>query len=155
MRLLNGPVEVGLRTVILLEQAFPTTLDMSRLVVLDHCMVHSDLFGGPSSVHPNRSNSHGEIGMKRGLIEDGLQIMRRAGLVQVQVEADGIFYKASEEATGFLNLMDAPIVHELETRAAWALTRFADITDEELHRLMLISVEAPNAQAKKEEDSNE
>lgn len=155
MGLLNGPIEVGLRTVILLAQAFPASFDLGRLVVLDHCVVHSDLFGGPSSVHPNRPNSLGEIGLKRGLIEDGLQIMRRAGLVQVQAEPTGIFYKASEEATGFLNLMDAPLVRELEQRAAWALERFAGTSDDEVQRTLLGSLEDLSNQKRGEREPNE
>lgn len=141
MRLLNGPIEVGLRTVILLSQAFPACFDLGRLVVLDHCVVHSDLFGGPRSVHPNRPNSLGEIGLKRGLIEDGLQIMRRAGLVEVQADPTGISYKASEEAPGFLDLMEAPLVRELEQRAAWALEQFAGVSDDDVQRTLLGSLD--------------
>lgn len=155
MQILNGPVEVGLRTVILLKQAFPAALDLSRIVILDYCIVHSGLAGGPTSILPNRSNSHGEIGIKRGLVEDGLRIMRTAGLVQVQVNTAGIFYKASEDATGFLKLMEAPIVHELESRAAWALERFADSSEEELHRFVLGSPETMNTEIEDPRGSNE
>lgn len=154
MKLLNGPIEVGIRVVILLEKAFPTFLDLGRLVILNHCIVHSDLFGGPTGVHPNRTNSLGELGLKRGLIEDGLQIMRHAGLVHVRVTRMGIFYSASEDAAGFLKLIDAPLVRELEDRAEWVLNRFSNISNDEVQRAMLISLEELRNYTMSVEDEN-
>jgi hypothetical protein len=50
--------------------------------------------------------------------------------------------------------MDAPLVRELDNRAAWALTRFADISDDEAQRSMLISVEELRTE-REENDADE
>ena len=49
----NGPVEIGLRALALLNEAFPACYSMQRLVVFDYLVVHSDdMPGGPTGLHP-------------------------------------------------------------------------------------------------------
>lgn len=104
MLLFNGPVEVGIRTVILLDAVFPEALDLHRITILDHWALHSGMLSNLPSVHPDRANSLGELGLKKGLIEQGIQLMRSAGMVSVIVSSAGISYRATEEAAGFLSL---------------------------------------------------
>jgi hypothetical protein len=137
MLLFNGPVEVGIRTVILLNAVFPQSLDLNRITILDHWTLHSGMFGDLPSVHPDRANSLGELGLKRGTIEQGLQLMRSAGMVSLIASAEGISYRATEEAAGFLGLMEAPLVAALGTRAEWAINHFAELTDTQAHQSML------------------
>lgn len=146
MLLFNGPVEVGIRAVILLNAVFPQSLDLNRITILDHWTLHSGMVSDLPSVHPDRTNSLGELGLKRGTIEQGLQLMRSAGMVSFIASAEGISYRATEEAAGFLGLMEAPLVAELGTRAEWAANHFAELTDMQVHQLMLSplpSVEDP------------
>ncbi len=137
MLLFNGPVEVGIRTVILLNAVFPQSLDLNRITILDHWTLHSGMFSDLPSVHPDRTNSLGELGLKRGTIEQGLQLMRSAGMVSFIASEEGISYRATEEAAGFLGLMEAPLVAALGTRAEWAANHFAELTDTQAHQWML------------------
>ncbi len=137
MLLFNGPVEVGIRTVILLDAVFPEALDLHRITILDHWALHSGMLSDLPSVHPDRANSLGELGLKKGLIEQGIQLMRSAGMVSVIVSSAGISYRATEEAAGFLSLMEAPLVSALEKRAKWAVKRFAELSDAQVHQWML------------------
>lgn len=136
MELFNSPIEVGIRAVALLNAAFPNALDLNRLTVLDHHVLHSGNVSDLPSVHVDRTNSIGEMSQKRRLIEHGLRLMRGAGLVTMELTPTGIFYRASEEANGFLRLMSAPLVRELQVRAEWAVGRFAALSDSQVHHLM-------------------
>ena len=77
---LNSSLEVGMRVLMILVDAFPAHLDINRLVLLDHGLLHSADLDGPESLHPPIPVRVGELGVKRQHIEDGLHVMIRAGL---------------------------------------------------------------------------
>jgi hypothetical protein len=119
-RLFNGPVEVGLRSLVLLVAVFPEGLDLQRLVTLDYLLIHSgDVRGGPQSLHPPSPLRAGEVAVRRGLIEDGLRLYRARGLVVKQLSPDGIRYTADDSAASFLDALSAPYVAALRDRADW------------------------------------
>jgi hypothetical protein len=103
---LNSPLEVGLRVLMLLQEAFPQHLDLNQLVLLDHSLLHSADLGGPESLHPAVPIRAGELGIKREAIEAGLEVMIRAELAQAGVGDGGIEFWASESADGFTNLLE-------------------------------------------------
>ena len=105
---LNSPVEVGVRVLMLLTEAFPTHLDLNRLVLLDHGLLHSADLGGPESLHPPLPIRAGELGVKRRTIEGGLEGLIWAALAQTDVGDDGIQYRAIEDAEGVLGLLASP-----------------------------------------------
>ena len=74
---LNSPIEVGIRVLMILVEAFPAHLDINCLVLLDHGLLHSADLNGPESLHPPIPIRVGELGMKRQHIEAGLQVMIR------------------------------------------------------------------------------
>ncbi|MEU9601737.1 ABC-three component system middle component 2 [Streptomyces sp. NPDC048109] len=121
MRALNSPLEVGVRALVLLAASFPRPLDLAQLVYLDYAMLHSGEMDGPPSVHPSLPASPGELAMKRQLLEQGLVVLMRAGLADVQTNEGGLMYRASEEGPGFLDLLEAPYLAALRERAQWAL----------------------------------
>jgi hypothetical protein len=122
---LNSPLEVGIRALVLLTGAFPRRLDVAQLVYLDHAMLHSgDLDGGPASLHPDLPVGPGELGMRRRLIEQGLIVLMRAGLADMTADDGGFLYGATEEATSFLDVLEAPYVGQLKHRAAWLIAAY-------------------------------
>jgi hypothetical protein len=136
MQPLNSPIELGIRTLVILTAVFPLELDLGRLVLLDHCLLHSADMGGPPSIHPALPARSGELGFKRTNIERGLQVMIRAGLVEAISDAQGIAYRASEEASPFLRLLSSNHVVSLTARAQWLSDRFAALTEQELRNQM-------------------
>ncbi|MGL5824044.1 MAG: ABC-three component system middle component 2, partial [Nocardioides sp.] len=58
---LNGPLEVAVRVLMVLVEAFPEHLDLNRLVLLDHGLLHSADLGGPESLHPPVPIRAGEL----------------------------------------------------------------------------------------------
>jgi hypothetical protein len=119
IQVLNSPVEVGLRALFVLAQAYPVALDISSLVLLDHGILNSADLGGPASLHPPLPGRSGELGMKRQLVEDGLQILVRSELAELALDARGIQFRASEEAYGFTTLLQTPYASGLRERAKW------------------------------------
>ena len=101
MNPLNSPLEVGIRVLMVLQEAFPERLDLNQLVLLDHSVLHSADLGGPESLHPPVPVRASELGVKRQSIEAGLEVMIRAHLAHVGVGDRGIEFWAGEAADGF------------------------------------------------------
>lgn len=140
MQPLNSPLELGVRALIILTAAFPRSLDLDRLVLMDYCLLHSADLGGPTSVLPAVPTRSGELGIKRSVLEHGVQVMSRAGMVDLVTTANGVTYRASEEAAPFLRLVDSPLVESLRSVADWAVAAFGEVPSEDIRtRLRSIS----------------
>jgi hypothetical protein len=109
---------------VLLSETFPRRLDVAQLVYLDHAMLHSGDIGGPSSLYPDLPVGPGELGMRRRLIEQGLIVLMRAGFAEITATEDGFLYGATENAPGFIEILESPYVGELKSRAAWLSAAF-------------------------------
>lgn len=127
---LNGPVEIAVRVLMVLVEAFPEHLDLNRLVLLDHGLLHSDDLGGPASLHPPVPIRAGELGIKREVVQAGLQVLLRSGLAQMETRVDGIRFCASENAEGFARLLETDHALALASRASWVVSHFAGLSDE-------------------------
>jgi hypothetical protein len=137
----NTPVETGVRVLVLLVQSAPQGLDLNRLVLLDHGLLHSADFGGPESLHPSVPLRSGELGVKRRDLAHGLQVMLRAGLVEMVPRDGGIFYRASDGANAFLGLMESEYVARLTSRAGWVMNTLGSLpSDHELRTYMAQTV---------------
>lgn len=133
----NGPVEMGLRSLILLLEAFPYGLDLQRLVVLDYLLVHSgDIANGPASLHPPSPLRAGEVAIRRGLVEHGLHLYGCRGLIARQLDAEGIRYVAEEGAAALLDALSSNYVTGLRERAEWVIEKFSPLTDEEVETVL-------------------
>lgn len=139
MKPLNSPLEVGIRTVVLLAEAFPEAVDIDRLVLMDYCLLHSRDFDGPTSLQPAVSTRSGELGVKRVVLEHGVQLMTRAGMVEVDASSQGITYRASEAAAPFLRLIRSPMLDQLSQVASWVCIHFSSLGNDEIRdRIRLI-----------------
>jgi len=139
MQPLNSPVEVGLRTVIILLATYPRALDIERLVLMDYALLHSADLGGAPSVVPDVPTRAGEFGIKRQVVTHGIQLMATAGMVDLVATDTGICYRAGDEAASFVGALTSPLMAPLQERAAWAAKRLADLSDEEV-RVTLIGL---------------
>jgi hypothetical protein len=137
----NGPLEIGLRSLILLFEAFPEGLDLQRLVVLDYLLVHSgDIPNGPVSLHPPSPLRAGEVAIRRGLVEQWLHLYGYRGLITRQLDGDGIRYVAQEGAAALLDALSSDYVVALRERANWVLETFGSLNDEELEAVLTNSI---------------
>lgn len=133
----NGPLEMGLRSLILLLETFPNGLDLQRLVVLDYLLVHSgDILNGPVSLHPPSPLRAGEVSIRRGLVEQGLHVYGYRGLITRQLSDDGIRYVAEEGAAALLDALSSEYVTALRQRAHWVIETFGALDDQELKAVL-------------------
>ncbi|MDN4163361.1 ABC-three component system middle component 2 [Nocardioides abyssi] len=129
-------MEVGIRSLFLLQHQYPNGFDLGQLVLLDHCVIHAGDLGGPPSVHPELPSRAGELGIKRTVVQRGLGVLYSLGLVDVRPSEDGILFFASEDARQFLRLLTAAHAGKLDESAAWAVETFAGRTADDLRDLM-------------------
>jgi len=128
----NGPIECGLRSLIILEQAYPKELDLQRLVFYDYLLIHSKDANGPESIHPATPYRSGEILVKRHILEQGALLMISRSLVKRNYTTTGIVYQATEKATPFLDSLTSRYTLLLKERANWVLQEFQQYSDEAL-----------------------
>ncbi|MGW5054762.1 ABC-three component system middle component 2 [Actinokineospora sp. NPDC004072] len=131
---LNGPLEYGVRILVMLTEAYPGQLDINHLVLLDHSVLHTAEFGGPPSIHPSHAMHPGELGVRRASVEKGLRVMVRAGLVDMRASAAGIRYEAGDEAHSFVSGLASSYIAALRDRTRWVVEQFGSLTEEEIRR---------------------
>jgi len=122
MTTLNSPLELGVRALVLLTAAYPASVTLDKITVMDHYLLHSGDLDGPESIAPALSTRGGETSVKRSVLEHGLQLMVRAGLVDLRPAADGLRFQASESAAPFLQLIRSSYIGQLREVAGWVVS---------------------------------
>jgi hypothetical protein len=130
--LFNSAFETGLRSVAILAEACPEEFDIQRLLYFDYLVVHSKDADGPDSLHPNTPLRNGELLVRRGVIERGLQLYISRNLIERRARSGGLYYAASEAAGPFLECLESLYSRTLRERAAWAINAFSKFDDNEL-----------------------
>lgn len=132
----NGPIEIGLRALSLLSEAFPARYSLQRLVVSDYLLVHSDdLPGGPPGLHPKTPHRGGELLVRRSVLEQGLMLYQSRGLLERHYTETGVMFAATERTAGFLDALSSGYAAELRERAAWMVSLFGEVTDGDLLKI--------------------
>src|SRR6478672_1772276 len=104
----NGPIEIGLRALTLLSEAFPAPYSLQRLVVSDYLLVHSDdLPDGPPGLHPKTPHRGGELLVRRAVLEQGLMLYQSRGLLERHYTEKGVMFAATERTAGFLDALSS------------------------------------------------
>ena len=133
----NGPIEIGLRAISILSEAYPTGYSLQRLIICDYLSVHSDdIIGGPKGLHPKTPHRSSELLVRRDVLQKGLLLYMGKGLAVQQFQKNGITYAATEETGSFLDMLQTAYVIELRQRTAWLVDTFDDMTDKDLSSLV-------------------
>lgn len=134
-QLFNSAVELGLRALCVLVETHPRACDLQRLVLFDYLLVHSaDVDGGPESLHPAIPQRGTEVLVRRAILEPGLALYTRRGLICTTAEADGFTYTASDRGSAFLDTLRAEYVAMLRERARWISATFGELPTSEIRR---------------------
>lgn len=132
----NGPIEIGLRAVALLCEAFPAQYSLQRLVVSDYLLVHSDDWpNGPPGLHPKTPHRANELLVRRAMLEKGLMLYQSRGLLDRHYTDSGVMFSATDRTAGFLDALSSGYASELRKRAVWLVTLFGEFADAELLRI--------------------
>jgi hypothetical protein len=122
----NSPLEIGIRSLIILTAVYPRSLDLQFLVFFDYFTVHSGDVEGPDSLHAPLPLRSGELTIKRGLIERGLLLMISRDLVEHLVSSNGFEYRALDNASAFLSMLSSPYINKLKERAEWVAQTYGN-----------------------------
>jgi hypothetical protein len=131
---LNGPLEYGVRVLVMLTVAYPEQLDINHLVLLDHSVLHTADLGGPPSIHPDLPLHSGELGVRRANVEEGLRVMLRAGLIDMRTPSAGIRYQAGDEAYSFVSGLASSYIAELRDRTRWVVEQFGTLSEAQIRQ---------------------
>jgi hypothetical protein len=134
--LFNGALETGIRAVVMLDAMYPEASDLTRLTWLDHLVVHTRDIGGPESLHPDVPQRIGELLVRRRLVEQGLQLMRRLQMIDTIVDGKGIRYRAREQASALIDCMRTSYAVALRERAEWLAGHLSEMSDGEINKLI-------------------
>lgn len=129
----NGPIEIGLRALVVLTEAFPAAYSLQRLVISDYLVVHSDDADGPQGLHPQTPRRSGELFVRRESLQRGLLLYQSRGLIECRYEPNGIVFAATETSAAFIDVLESQYVSELRLRTEWLISRFQGMADKELH----------------------
>jgi hypothetical protein len=131
----NNPVETGLRSLIILDAAYPKSLDLQKLIYFDYMTVHTgDMPAGPESIHPSIPNRSGELLVRRKLIENGIEYFVRKKFIDKIFNENGIEYLLNENATMFLDMLDEVYILNLKGKAKWVIETYLDWNSIELDK---------------------
>lgn len=133
----NSPVELGFRTLVFLNEAFPNEFSLRQLVIFDYLIVHSDdVAGGPEGLHPQTPYRSGELLVRREPLQAGIQLFHGRGLIDKIYRPTGVFFAASDHSESFLDVIEAEYSMTLRDRARWAVETFGDQSVDELDELV-------------------
>jgi hypothetical protein len=134
--LFNSALETGVRAVVILDAIFPRAFDLTHLSWCDHLVVHTSDIGGPESLHPDIPQRTGELLVRRRLVEEGVQLMRRLHMIDANIDAVGIRFSASEDASAFVESLRSEYSRGLKSRAKWLSAFLERMPDEQLAALI-------------------
>jgi hypothetical protein len=117
--LLNGPVELALRILILVNEQADQVWTVDNLLVLDHMAVHSADFEGPPSLHPPFPLRSADIGARRTAVRQAIELLIHRGLFMTELSGGGITFRAGDEVHSLAGLLGSPYAEELRLRAQW------------------------------------
>ncbi len=126
----NGALEVGLRSLAILTDAYPSSYSLQRLVVFDYLLIHSDdIPGGPAGLHPKTPHRGSEILVRRNALQEGLLLYQSRGLVDRIYQDGGVYFSATDRSAAFLDVLCAPYIRGLRERATWVIDNYGTLAD--------------------------
>lgn len=128
---LNGPVEVGTRALMILVESFPDVRTLDHLILLDHGVLHSADWGGPTSLHPPLPQRVGELGVRRDAVLAGLQLMVRVRLAEPWPIEAGIGFRAKDAAQHFTDVLVSSHARALRASVRWSVQRFGPLSTDD------------------------
>ena len=132
----NGPVETGMRTILILHATFPQELDIQRLTALDYLIVRTSLLDGPPDLHPSTPIMTPVTQVRRKAVYAGLDLMISRELVERTIKEQGIYYRAGEYSTFFVESLATSYVQKMLHRAEWIANFFEGYDDDGFESLM-------------------
>ncbi|MGV0751429.1 ABC-three component system middle component 2 [Empedobacter brevis] len=126
----NNPLEVGLRLLCILNEAYPKKISLQSLIYVDYIIIHSgDFDSAIESIHAPVPYRESEIYIRRNLIKSSLDFLLNKSLIEISYDVNGITYLASENSTPFLENLSENYTLELIKRVDWFFNKYESINE--------------------------
>lgn len=126
----NNPLEIGLRLLSILNEAFPKKVTLQSLIYIDYIIIHSGDFDNKIlSIHAPVPYRESEIFIKRNLIKDSLDFLLYKNLADIRYDTEGITYTATEDSTPFLEKLSEEYSRELLIRVKWFFNKYKSVDE--------------------------
>lgn len=133
----NNSVESGIRLLAILNQSYPRSIDIAKILYYDYMLVHSSDFDEEvSSLHPSIPYRRGELLVRKPIIQKGLELLISRGLIEIVYSPEGLQYRASEYSAPFVESLSTPYSLQLIDRAEWIKKNYIDFNISQLHNLL-------------------
>lgn len=132
----NGSLETGMRAVMALHASFPMELDIQRLTALDYLIVRTSLLDGPDDLHPSTPITTPVSQVRRKAVYDALDLMMPRELVERTISNQGIYYRAGEYSSFFVEALTTKYAQRLLRRARWVAEYFEGYSEAQFNGLM-------------------
>jgi len=133
----NSPLEIGFRTLFILNGISPMEVDFNRLVIYDYFLLNSNDFpNGPTSLHPPIPHRSAQIIIKPLILKDALVLMKSKELLDIVFTKTGIKYKSNDLTKKFIEFQDNEYSKKLIELSEWIKNQFGNISDAELNTLV-------------------
>jgi len=124
----NSKVELATRASFILNFFYDRSLDLDRLVFFDYVLLYAKEFGGPSNIHTDLPNKIAEIIRRRELLPDALKLFISKGLISIEANSGGVFFKASENTSQYIGCLKSEYFKKLWANLFWLEKNF-DLID--------------------------
>lgn len=136
-KIINSPLEVGMRSLFIISKIEPDYIDFDRLLIYDYFLVHTnDLSNEFPSIHPPTPHRSGELLIKRQILYDGLSLMYSRGLLNMVIIENGIVFSATKATKYFLNLFSSYYSQKLHELSGLVVRICSDIPTDELRNMV-------------------
>ena len=125
----NGALETGLRAVMALHASFPRELDIQRLTALDYLIVRTSLLDGPEDLHPSTPITTPVTQVRRKAVYAALDLLMSRELVERSITDQGIYYRAGEYSSFFVEALTTSYAQRLLDRAKWIALYFEEYNE--------------------------
>jgi hypothetical protein len=136
MHVFNTPLEAGVRLISFLDAYYPESLDFEQLMKIDYILVNSADFNGPESLHPKTPNRQGELYSRRETVHAGIELMKRFYFIEIELTRSGVFYRVTESAEPYLELMKSSYSVAMRNIAKWLVIELNEIGFKNINEIL-------------------
>lgn len=134
-RLYNSPLELGIRSLIILNFLNKQT-EIETLMYLDYLSLNTKDIDGPESLHPPIPHRGVQVYARKEILSKGIIILISKQLIDVVPTNKGICYQINRTGNKFLEFFTSVYFEELKFRVKWVVEKFNTFSNSELNEFI-------------------
>lgn len=131
-KVFNSPIELALRSMLIIHEEGEGGIDLDRLIYYDYFITNTSDIGDLESIHPPLPFRGSQVLVKREIIQDGLNILLVKELINMNFHESGIRYCSNALTEPFVSYFTSGYFNKLRERVKWVSNRFKSFSDVQL-----------------------